>query len=62
MARNRYTSNRISNNGHGHKTEEALGKHGEHAHDYLLDEQGNLRHLEARELTNAERKENDDIL
>lgn len=52
----------ISNNGHGHKTEEALGKHGEHAHDYLLDEQGNLRHLEARELTNAERKENDDIL
>ena len=32
----------ISNNGHGHKVEEALGKHGEHAHDYIFDAEGHL--------------------
>ena len=61
MAENRYTSNRISNNGHGHKTEEALGKHGEHAHDYLWNNDKFIR-CDARELMNTERKENDDIL
>ena len=30
----------ISNNGHGHPKEEAIGKHGEHAHDYYLNEKG----------------------
>lgn len=52
----------ISNNGHGHKVEEALGRHGEHAHDYWWDENGKPHHLAARELTDKERKENDDIL
>lgn len=52
----------ISNNGHGHKQEEKMGLHGEHAHDYVLDEKGLPRHLPARELTEQERKENADIL
>lgn len=52
----------ISNNDHGHKKESKLGKHGEHAHDYRIDENGHLQHDEARELTAEERKENSDIL
>lgn len=51
----------ISNNGHGHKKEEALGQHGEHAHDYRYTEEGKLLRP-ARELTDQERKENADIL
>ena len=51
-----------SNNGHGHKVEEALGKHGEHAHDYIFDAEGHLCGRPSRELTDAERKENSDIL
>ena len=39
----------ISNNGHGHKREEALGIHGEHAHDYLFID-GKLNRI-LRELT-----------
>ena len=52
----------ISNNAHGHKAESNLGKHGEHAHDYICDENGKLQHREARELTDNERTENSDIL
>ena len=52
----------ISNNGHGHKVEEALGKHGEHAHDYIFDAEGHLCGRPSRELTDAERKENSDVL
>ena len=52
----------ISNNGHGHKVEEALGKHGEHAHDYIFEAEGHLCGRPSRELTDAERKENSDIL
>ena len=52
----------ISNNGHGHKVEEALGKHGEHAHDYIFDAEGHLCGRPSRELIDAERKENSDIL
>ena len=52
----------ISNNGHGHPIEEAMGKHGEHAHDYCLNEQGELERQPARELTYLERKENEDFL
>lgn len=51
----------ISNNDHGHKKESGFGKHGEHAHDYFFDEDG-TPHRPARELTDDERKENDDIL
>lgn len=52
----------ISNHGHGHKKEEAMGDHGEHAHDYFWDEDGNLTRGEARELTDEERRENSDFL
>lgn len=52
----------ISNNDHGHRTESHLGKHGEHAHDYIYDEEGKLKHGKARELTADERTENSDIL
>lgn len=52
----------ISNHDHGHKKESKFGKHGEHAHDYYYDEEGNLTRGEARELTESERKENGDIL
>lgn len=52
----------ISNNGHGHKTEELLGKHGEHAHDYRWDNAGNFTRSEARELNEQERGDNSDIL
>ena len=52
----------ISNNGHGHPKEETIGKHGEHAHDYEFNENGELEHQPARELTYWERKENEDIL
>lgn len=52
----------ISNNGHGHKAEEALGNHGEHAHDYVFDANGRLLGRPSRELTEQERKENSDIL
>ena len=52
----------ISNNGHGHKKEEAMGEHGEHAHDYVVNEKGIPVHGECRELTDEEREENADIL
>lgn len=52
----------ISNNGHGHKKEEAMGVHGEHAHDYFWDADGNMTRGEARELTDQERRDNSDIL
>lgn len=52
----------ISNNGHGHKKEETLGNHGEHAHDYIWDSDGNLTRSVARELTEQERRDNDDFL
>lgn len=52
----------ISNNGHGHKKEEAIGFHGEHAHDYIWDESGLKRRGDARELTPEERRENSDFL
>lgn len=52
----------ISNNGHGNASEEDKGIFGEHAHDYFLDETGKLHRKDARELTEAERTENGDVL
>lgn len=52
----------ISNNGHGNKKEEVIGNHGEHAHDYIWDSNGNLTRSEARELTKQERNDNNDFL
>lgn len=52
----------ISNHNHGNAKAHQLGKHGEHAHDYTFGSDGKLTRSEARELTDDERKENDDIL
>lgn len=52
----------ISNNDHGHVAEKGFGQHGEHAHDWLRDEDGRPIRQRARELTDAERKENEDFL
>ena len=65
--RNYYDENgnqflQISNNGHGNAIEEDRGFFGEHAHDYIYGEHGELHRGSARELTETERKENGDIL
>ena len=52
----------ISNNDHGKPKAHPYGSHGEHAHDYLYDEKGNLTGRPMRELEDFERKENGDIL
>ena len=66
IERNFYDENgrqykQIANNNHGNPKNHPYGKHGEHAHDYIYDEQGNLKRT-TRELTNEERKEVQDIL
>lgn len=52
----------IANNNHGNPKQHPFGKQGEHAHDYIYDENGKLINRTTRELTNIERKENSDIL
>lgn len=52
----------ISNNDHGNPKQHPYGKNGEHAHDYIYGDDGKLKSRPARELTEAERKENEDIL
>lgn len=52
----------ISNNGHGHKKEQGIGLHGEHAHDWKKTAGGEIIRGDARELTDTERKENGDFL
>lgn len=52
----------ISNYNHGNAKMHPFGKYGEHAHDYIYDEQGNLLDRITRELTEEERNENGDIL
>ena len=52
----------ITNNDHGQPKKHPYGKHGEHAHDYIYDKTGKLIDRPARELTDLERKENEDIL
>ena len=52
----------IANNNHGNPKMHPYGQRGEHAHDYLYDEKGNLISRPMRELTEEERKENGDIL
>ena len=65
--RNYYDSNgrqykQISNNDHNHPKYKGFGEHGEHAHDYVYDDDGNLIDRPARELTKEERHFNGDIL
>lgn len=52
----------ISNNDHGHPKQHPYGNHGEHAHDYIYDENGKLKSRPTRELTAQEREDNKDIL
>lgn len=52
----------LSNHNHGNSKKHPFGKHGEHAHDYIYDNDGNLISREPRDLSPEERKENDDIL
>ena len=52
----------ISNNGHGNAFEEDKGAFGEHAHDYVINEDGKLIRNSARELTETEQVENGDVL
>lgn len=65
--RNYYDANgrqfkQISNNDHGHPRAKKYGKNGEHAHDYVYNEKGNLIDRPMRELTDQERKDNADFL
>lgn len=55
-------SKQISNNDHGFPNVHRYGKHGEHAHDYIYDDSGELVDRPIRELSDIERKENGDIL
>ena len=55
-------SKQMSNHNHGNSKKHPFGKHGEHAHDYIYDNDGNLISREPRDLSPEERKENDDIL
>lgn len=52
----------ISNHNHGQPGKHPYGERGEHAHDYIYDEAGNLEARPARNLTEKERKENGDFL
>ena len=52
----------ISNNNHGNPKIHPFGEHGEHAHDYVYDENGKVIERTIRELNPQERKENEDIL
>lgn len=66
IERNYYDQNgrqykQVSNNNHGNAKMHPYGKNGEHAHDYVYEE-GKLIDRPARELTEDERKENEDIL
>lgn len=51
----------ITNNDHGNKKKHPYGKHGEHAHDIIW-EDDKIVDRPTRELTDAERRENEDIL
>lgn len=55
-------SKQISNHDHGNRKEHPFGEKGEHAHDYVYDENGKLIYRTKRPLTKSERKENADIL
>lgn len=66
IERNYYDQNgrqykQVSNNNHGNAKMHPYGKNGEHAHDYVYEE-GKLIDRPTRELTEDERKENEDIL
>lgn len=66
IERNYYDSNgrqykQISNHNHGNAKQHLFGKNGEHAHDYVYDENGKLIRGRARQLTSEELKKDGDI-
>ncbi len=66
ITRNYYNSSgkwykQITNNDHGNRKNHPFGQHGEHAHDIVW-EDGKIVERKVRELTEEERKENQDIL
>lgn len=52
----------IANYDHGLPKQHNYGEHGEHAHDYIYNDSGELIGRPIRELNDEERKENGDIL
>lgn len=52
----------IHTTNHGNPKTHSYGSNGEHAHDYEWNADGKLKNKTTRELTDLERKENDDIL
>lgn len=52
----------IHSGDHGQPKYHALGKHGEHAHDFLYDSSGAMKDRVERKLSDREREENGDIL
>lgn len=67
VERNYYDENgrqfkQISNNHHGKPKAHPYGRNGEHAHDYIYNDDGKLIDRPTRELTDEERKENSDVL
>lgn len=67
ITRNYYDSSgnqtkQISNNNHGNPKMHPFGKNGEHAHDYIYNDKGNVCQRKIRELTDEEKEENSDIL
>lgn len=52
----------ISNHDHGHPKQHPYGNHGEHTHDYIWDDNGNLIGRTTRELNDQERKDEGDML
>ena len=47
---------------HGNPKHHSFGEHGEHIDLYEWNEDGSVKRIERRELTDDERKENEDIL
>lgn len=52
----------ISNHNHGNPKKHPYGNSGEHAHDYIYDDKGNLIERSIRELNDKERKELEGLL
>ena len=52
----------INTTNHNRPKYHKFGKHGEHAHDYVWNENGEIVERTVRELSDKERKDNDDIL
>ena len=57
-----HMSIQIHSGDHGYPKSHRRGVHGEHAHEFVYDDNGTIISRFERELTDAERKENSDIL